>query len=221
MSTKDSVQYKLFTEWYKKYHNLVKSVCEDYEKNPLLQEELCQDVWLAIWVGLPSFKYESDPSTWIYGVAQNVSKNYIRDTINKEPIEILDSQLTPPTEEEEGSEDALGGSWIEETVASPYGNVEDMVALDQLVFSGASLTEQEAAVFNLVYWHGYSYQAVSEKFDIDIRTVGAIATKLRDKLEGGFKGHVPRGGYVYHSPSAVWSDWSWKGCNGPWVQKSI
>ena len=49
---------------------MVARICASYERDPELARELAQDVFLAVWRALPSFRGESSPRTFVARIAQ-------------------------------------------------------------------------------------------------------------------------------------------------------
>jgi RNA polymerase sigma factor (sigma-70 family) len=192
------------TDFVRKFEGLVKSIAHEYEKQPDKFEDLTQDIWLQVCRKadlLP--KDEKAHSTWLTVVATNVCKHHIKNT-TQGPELVMDSAMTPPAEEEETPGE---GSWIEQSV--PSGDrAESEQALTEFMMKVATLTEQENAIFNLVYWHGHSYSAVAKRLGIEEATVRSVTRNVRDKLESKEMYH--EGAYTYHAPGAVWGDWAWK-----------
>lgn len=198
-----------YIEIYKAHQGLIGERIQKRLYDKSYAEDLTQEIWLKVWSARKTFDpSKSNITTWLYTVANSVIDSFLEKHFEKQPEQVLDSQLTPPRQETDDGSVTYEGSWIEETVESPYTTAEEFETLDQLVYSGSTLSEQEAAVFNLVYWHGKSYDFVAKKFGIDVRTVGAVVTRLRDKIERGMRpaNDVPR----YYPPGNVWGDWSWK-----------
>lgn len=197
-----------FDKFYRKYRYLILGVCSKYASAEHSVDDLTQEVWLRVWRFFDKIPGDNsnDVAPWITTVADRVCKTYLRNNEKRAPQLVSDSQLTATKGEED--DEAVTGSWIEETAESPYDTVEEFETLDQLVYAGSTLSEQEAAVFNLVYWHGKSYDFVAKKFGISKDTIGPIVTRLRDKIERGMRPStdVPR----YYPPGNVWGDWSWK-----------
>jgi RNA polymerase sigma-70 factor, ECF subfamily len=48
-----------------------------YEFSPETREELVQDILLAVWRSLPSFREESSLRTWVYRIAHNVAASHV------------------------------------------------------------------------------------------------------------------------------------------------
>lgn len=192
------------TEFVRKFEGLVKSIAHDYERDPDKFEDLTQEIWLQVCRKadlLP--KDEKAHSTWLTIVAENVCKHHIKAT-TKGPELVMDSTMTPPDEDDESAPE---GSWIEQAVPAP-STAEDDTLLHELMARVATLSEQENAIFNLVYWHGISYAQVAKRLGIDESTVRNVTWHIRDKLEVDEMYHD--GAYTYHAPGAVWGDWAWK-----------
>ena len=49
---------------------MVARICASYERDPELARELAQDVFLAVWRALPSFRGESSTRTFVARIAQ-------------------------------------------------------------------------------------------------------------------------------------------------------
>lgn len=201
-----STKTEEFTTAYRGNSQLIKSCAEQYESDPVLLEDLQQMIWLEAWRTYHTFANKANLKTWLWAVGDNVGKKYIRDKVERQPDLVMDSQLTPAQSEDE--DDPITGSWIEQTVEAPYDSVTDTDMLDALVYAGSTMSEQETAVFNLVYWHGWSYDAVARKFGISRDSLGPIVGRLRAKLEKGLR--PTNDVYRYHSPGNVWGDWAYK-----------
>jgi RNA polymerase sigma factor (sigma-70 family) len=197
---------KDFTAICRANDQLIKSCAEQFESDPERRADLVQEIWLEAWRTYESFENKSSIKTWLWAVGENVGKKYLRDRVERQPELVMDSQLTPAQSEDD--DDPIVGSWIEQSIESPYDTVEEAEMLDALVFAGGTFSEQETAVFNLVYWHGHSYDSVARRFGISRDSLGPIVGRLRSKLERGLR---PLTSAIrYYPPGNVWGDWSWK-----------
>jgi RNA polymerase sigma factor (sigma-70 family) len=191
------------TEFVRKYEGLIKAVAHDYEKDPAKFDDLTQDIWLQVCRKADLLPEDAGAhSTWLQIVAENVCKHHIRG-VSQSPEIVLDSTMTPPTDD---SESPPEGSWIEQAVPS-CSTAEDEQLLTELLMRGATLSEQESAIFNLYYWHGRSYEFIAKKLGVSVAHVGVVCNRLRSKLEVKDLYHTA---YTYHAPGAAWGDWSWK-----------
>jgi RNA polymerase sigma factor (sigma-70 family) len=189
------------SDFYKAYEGLVKTVAYNYENDPQKFDDLVQDIWLQICRKADMLpKDDAAYTTWIQVLAENVCKHHIKSEKHN-PDLVFDSSLTPVIDGEVSE-----GSWIEQMVPS-QSTAEDEQLLSELMFRAASLSEQEAAVFNLVYWHGKSYAATAEKLGISVDTIGPLVGRIREKLEVKELYHKA---YTYHGGGNAYADWSFK-----------
>lgn len=197
-----------FVNLYETNKSLVKACVYPKIYDKSMVEDVVQEVWLKVWKQKDNYTQDRGAiSTWLTMIAESVVSSYLRTRVENQPDLVMDSQLTPPVLDDP-EDHPTSGSWIEETIESPYNTAADVEGLDQLVFAGSTLSEQEAAVFNLIYWHGLSYEAVAKKFDIEVSSIGPVVTRLRAKIEKGMR--PTNTTYRYHSPGNVWNDWSFK-----------
>lgn len=60
-----------FDELLDEYSGALRRVAASYEADPSLREDLFQDICLAIWKALPSFRADASLRTFIYRIAHN------------------------------------------------------------------------------------------------------------------------------------------------------
>lgn len=196
---------KIITEFVRQFKRMVDAECSKVTTESDLIEELSQNAWLEICKSAETFDESKPAGPWVTTLAQRACYSYLRNSVYEQPDTVLDSTLTPVIDGE-----AFAGSWIEQMVPS-CNTAEDDQLLSELIFRAASLSEQEAAVFNLVYWHGQSYAAVAAKFGIEEITVASITRRIREKMETKELYHKA---YTYHSGGPTWADWAFMP-NGP------
>ncbi|MEO8658284.1 MAG: RNA polymerase sigma factor [Bryobacteraceae bacterium] len=51
----------------------IQRLANSYEADPALREDLIQEVYLALWQSIPTFRAESSERTWLYRVAHNTA----------------------------------------------------------------------------------------------------------------------------------------------------
>lgn len=51
----------------------MRRLCSAYTRNATDRDDLFQDVFLAVWRSLPSFRGDSTPRTWLYRIAHNTA----------------------------------------------------------------------------------------------------------------------------------------------------
>ncbi|WP_456379156.1 RNA polymerase sigma factor [Lutibacter sp.] len=61
------------------YQSLVLNTCFSFVHNKVDAEDICQEVFIEVYLSIHKFKDQSKLSTWLYRIAVNKSLNYIRD----------------------------------------------------------------------------------------------------------------------------------------------
>jgi RNA polymerase sigma-70 factor (ECF subfamily) len=73
------------------YGAALKRLCRAYLQDPGEQQDLLQEILMAIWSALPRFRAEASERTWMYRIAHNVALTYSgkhrRREGSEEPIE--------------------------------------------------------------------------------------------------------------------------------------
>ena len=72
-----SQQDRLFNDVWQQYFPAIARVVQSYEAIPALQEELQQDIAVAVWRSLPRFNHQSSIKTYILSIAHNRSISHV------------------------------------------------------------------------------------------------------------------------------------------------
>jgi len=70
-------QTHLFESTILEYRQSLARIVATYEMQPALQQELHQEILLAVWKALPNFRGDSSMHTFIYRVAHNQAINHV------------------------------------------------------------------------------------------------------------------------------------------------
>lgn len=94
--------HNAFETLYRQHSKRVFALCRRLSGNAVLAEDLCQEVFVRAWKGLPSFKEEARFSTWIHSVAVNVVLGHHRWALSRrdyggDPIETVAPGLLSTT----------------------------------------------------------------------------------------------------------------------------
>jgi RNA polymerase sigma-70 factor, ECF subfamily len=83
------------------YGGALKRLCRAYLPNPSDQQDLLQEILLAIWGALPNFRAEASERTWMYRIAHNVALTFSgkRRRHDKAEIPIEENFGVPATED--------------------------------------------------------------------------------------------------------------------------
>lgn len=130
--------------------NLALRLCGDATE----AEDICQDALLRAVKGLPAFRGDSDPSTWVYRIVVNVWKTRAR---KAKPLPLIDEPV------ERGPE----------TPAEARDLIERALA---------RMEPEERAVLVLRELDGRTYEEISEALEIPLGTVKSRLARARDVL---------------------------------------
>ncbi|MBV8844591.1 MAG: sigma-70 family RNA polymerase sigma factor [Bryobacterales bacterium] len=72
---------------------MIKRIALSHESNPHLVEELVQEIYLAIWKALPTFRGEASLRTFVARIATNRSVTHLAKNLNIPPSVELDEQI--------------------------------------------------------------------------------------------------------------------------------
>ena len=78
------------------YAGPIRRLCGAYAPRSADREDLFQDIFLAVWRALPSFRGDSSARTWLYRVAHNVALSWqTRDRRRNSRETALDENIEP------------------------------------------------------------------------------------------------------------------------------
>lgn len=76
-----------------KYQRRVAATVRRLVHDDRITEELTQEVFLSVFVALPSFRPDGDFAAWLFTIARNAARSYLRSAQNRQddrPVQILD-----------------------------------------------------------------------------------------------------------------------------------
>ena len=153
---------RAFEELYNLYHRRLARFLTRLTRQYDIAEEVINDTFWIVWRKARDFRGESQPSTWILGIAYRKARNAFRSCAKAVPVENLDALLQPPTSTEPMRTEELR-DWLHQ-------------ALQQLP------VEQRMAV-ELCYELGYSCEEISAIMDCPVNTVKTRLFHARAKLQ--------------------------------------
>lgn len=147
------------------YAALVARIASTYERRPALVDELVQEVFLAVYRALPSFRGEASLKTFVARIANNVCVGHVRRAARR-PSEV----------DVEFASD----------VPDPDGDQEDRADMalkrDRLVKAVRSLDLPLKQVISL-HLEGFSNVEIAEALSLSPNNVGVRLHRARTKLE--------------------------------------
>ena len=153
---------RAFEELYNLYHRRLARFLTRLTRRYDVAEEVINDTFWIVWKKAADFRGESQPSTWILGIAYRRARNAFRSSARAGSQENLDGLLEPPTSDEPMRTEELR-DWL-------------VQALGQLP------VEQRLAV-ELCYELGYSCEEISAIMGCPVNTVKTRLFHARAKLQ--------------------------------------
>ena len=82
------------------YGPLISRIAMSYEADPALREDLVQQIFLAVWQALPSFRADASLKTFIARIAQNRAISFVAKQVRQPPTaempELVESEQPDP-----------------------------------------------------------------------------------------------------------------------------
>lgn len=82
------------------YGPLISRIAMSYEADPALREDLVQQIFLAVWQALPSFRADASLKTFIARIAQNRAISFVAKQVRQPPTaempELVESDQPDP-----------------------------------------------------------------------------------------------------------------------------
>lgn len=135
--------------------------------------DLTQDIYIKVWRSLPSFRGESQFSTWLYRIVQNASADRARRLKRNQTV-----SLTVESDDEE-----RGEMEIEDTSPNPEQIMLENESAGAVKTALSRLTDTHREILELRYIHGYSVLEICEIMSCDEGTVKSRLFRAREKLK--------------------------------------
>jgi len=137
------------------YGPLISRIAMSYEADPALREDLVQQILLAVWQALPSFRADSSLKTFIARVAQNRSISFVTKQVRQPRLAELPEKLEAET-------------------LNPEEEAIELNEREMLLAATRRLPLPQREVIILVL-EGFSYPEIAEMLDI---APNALALRL-------------------------------------------
>ena len=149
-----------FASIIQEHSRIINKVCYFYATNKIPFDDLRQEIYVNIWLGLNQFRGESKMSTWIYRVAVNSALMTLRSSkpqIDTVPLDL--GILDISTEIDDTERENL------QTLLSLISRLEDI----------------EKAII-LLWLDEYSYEEIADTLGLKRNTVAVKIHRIKDKL---------------------------------------
>ncbi len=157
-------------ELFNRYRNQVFSLAYRMTGNPSDAEDLCQEIFLQVMRKVGSFEGRSSFSTWLYRVAMNRSRDYLRR--KKRSPELLSQEGDPPERHEPHR--ATSGGLESVAISSEAQRLVQEALMELPVSLRAPLVLHEL--------EGMQYQEVASLLQLPVGTVKSRIFRARIKL---------------------------------------
>lgn len=149
-------------ELYHLYHRRMARFLTRLTHRYDLAEEVINDTFWVVWRKARDFRGDSQPSTWILGIAYRKARNALRTAARFEPTQNLEGEIPPLTSEE------------------PFRTEELRDWLGQAL---AQLPVEQRLGVELCYELGYSCEEIATIMDCPVNTVKTRLFHARAKLQ--------------------------------------
>ena len=128
-------------------------------------EDVMQETFVKIFLGLNGFRGDSALSTWIYRIAMNESLRFL----NKKNIKLV-------------SADNVHDELIDSLKASDYIDYDDKMAVkfQEVILR---LSDKQRVIFNLRYYDEMDYLQISKVTDTKVATLKVTYHYIKEKIK--------------------------------------
>ena len=158
--TRDERCVRLLTE----HDRALRRLAASYERDASRQQDLVQDIWLAVWRALPAFRGDCSERTFVFRIAHNRAVSHI-DHWQRRRADVLDEDAPLPAP----------GPDPEQSLSAQQGHERLRVAVQQL-----PLSLRQVVVLTL---EGMSPAEVAEIVGITQNNVAVRLTRARSALQ--------------------------------------
>ena len=153
-----------------KYQRRVAATMRRFVRDDQVTEELTQEVFLSAFLALPSFKPEGDFAAWLFTIARNAARSYLRSAQNRQddrPVPVL----------EDVGEDARFGS-----APSPEEEAMAHQLFERIDAEVAALPDVQRRALLMREVDGLEYKAIAASLGQPVNTVKSHIFRARDAI---------------------------------------
>ena len=172
----------LFNTWYNEYYVPLLKFLAGYAHDAHDREDIAQDTFTQVWRKIDQFEHKAEPFTWICAIGINTARRHFETRERQMPTHYVDPMVIAYDEEEEMIAD----------LASPEEVLIAEQTAEQLARTLQRLPARQAEVLSLFYYHGKTYDEISEALDISMNTVHTHLQRAREYLNSFIGEHYAR-----------------------------
>ena len=153
-----------------KYQRRVAATIRRLVRDDRITEELTQEAFLSVFVALPSFKPDGDFAAWLFTIARNAARSYLRSAQNRQddrPIQWLD---------EVGDSDKFG------VAPSPEEEAMAHQLFERIDAEMAALPEAQRRALVMREIDGMDYKSIAAALEQPVNTVKSHIFRAREAI---------------------------------------
>lgn len=153
-----------------KYQRRVAATIRRLVRDDRITEELTQEAFLSVFVALPSFKPDGDFAAWLFTIARNAARSYLRSAQNRQddrPIQWLD---------EVGDSDKFG------VAPSPEEEAMAHQLFERIDAEVATLPEAQRRALVMREIDGMDYKSIAAALEQPVNTVKSHIFRAREAI---------------------------------------
>lgn len=152
-----------FTQLVQEYQNRIFGFVMRMTANREASLDLTQDTFLAAWQNLNGFRQDAQFSSWLFQIAANKSKNYLKKA--KREISLPDDFDTISAEE------------------SPHGEIVNKEFSGKIIQAVTGLPPRQKIVFNMRYFEQMKFNTIAESLEISVSAAKTNYAEALKKLQ--------------------------------------
>ncbi len=153
-----------------KYQRRVAATIRRSVRDGAITEELTQEVFLSVFLALPTFKPDGDFAAWLFTIARNAAKSYLRSAQNRQD----DRPMSVPDDARDDDRFGAAPSPEEEAMAHQL--------FERIDAEVATLPDVQRRALLMREVEGLDYKAIAAALGQPVNTVKSHIFRARDAI---------------------------------------
>ena len=171
-----------FEQLFDQYQRGIFNAIYQMVRNDSDAADLTQDAFVRAWKSLPRLQTPEAFPSWLYRIATNLTRNWIRDN-SRVRKESLDQPFS-------GEDDEGGGREIADVSADPSSATQTRATQDAVQRAIQTLSEDHRMVVTLHHLEGLPVEEIAQVMNCSVGTVKSRLSRARDHLRRKLAGYV-------------------------------
>jgi RNA polymerase sigma-70 factor (ECF subfamily) len=154
-----------------KYQRRVAATIRRLVREDRITEELTQEVFLSVFVALPSFRPDGDFAAWLFTIARNAARSYLRSAQNRQ-----DDRPAAVPDDAGGDHNRFGAS------PSPEEEAMAKQLFERIDAEVAALPELQRRALLMREIDGLDYKAIAAALGQPVNTVKSHIFRARETI---------------------------------------